>query len=86
MRGGILGKIIWVDLAKEKFEVTQPGEELYQRYLGGYGIGVKLIYQAQPAGINPLDSDTILGFATGPLTGTPAPSPKSSEYKIFGVN
>jgi len=82
MRGGIVGKIIWVDLAKEKFEVAQPAEELYQHYLGGYGIGAKLICQAQPAGINPLDSDTILGFATGPLTGTPAPS--SSRYTVMG--
>jgi aldehyde:ferredoxin oxidoreductase len=50
--------------------------------LGGYGVGAKLIYDKQKPGLEPLAPDNILGFATGPLTGTPAIS--SSRYTVMG--
>jgi len=82
MEGGILGKIVWVNLSKGTIKVMEPDKSLYEQFLGGYGIGVKLIYDKQRAGVGLLDSDNILGFATGPLTGTPAIS--SSRYTVVG--
>ena len=82
MSGSILGKILWVNLSKGTTEVLEPEEALYKQFLGGYGTGVKLIYDKQKPGTEPLDPANILGFATGPLTGTPAVS--SSRYTVMG--
>jgi len=82
MEGGILGKIVWINLSKGTIKVIEPDKSLYEQFLGGYGIGVKLIYDKQKSGVHPFDPDNILGFATGPLTGTPAPS--SSRYTVMG--
>jgi aldehyde:ferredoxin oxidoreductase len=48
------------------------GDEILHRYIGGYGLGARLLYDKVPAGAEPLGPDNILGFLTGPLTGTPA--------------
>lgn len=82
MEGGILGKILWVDLSQGTIEVMEPNKSLYEQFLGGYGTGAKLIYDRQKTGVGPLDPGNILGFATGPLTGTPAIS--SSRYTVMG--
>ena len=82
MKGGILGKIVWVNLSKGTIKVMGQDESLYEQFIGGYGIGVKLIYDKQRSGVGPLDPENILGFATGPLTGTPAIS--SSRYTVMG--
>ena len=82
MEGSILGKILWVNLSKGEIKKIEPEEALYEQFLGGYGIGVKLIYDKQKSGAGALDPDNILGFATGPLTGTPAIS--SSRYTVMG--
>ena len=35
MTHGYHGKILHVDLTKGKFDVEEPGEEFYKKYLGG---------------------------------------------------
>lgn len=82
MKGGITGKILWINLTRGTNEVLQPSKDLYRHFLGGYGIGVRLMYEKQKPGLPPLDPANILGFATGPLTGTPAIS--SSRYTVMG--
>jgi aldehyde:ferredoxin oxidoreductase len=82
MDGGILGKIVWVNLSDGVIKVEEPEATLYEQFLGGYGVGARLIYDKQKKGVGSLDPDNILGFATGPLTGTPAPS--SSRYTVMG--
>ena len=47
-------------------------EELCRDYIGGYGLGARLLYDRIPAGADPLGPDNVLGLLTGPLTGTPA--------------
>ncbi|MDP6239357.1 MAG: aldehyde ferredoxin oxidoreductase C-terminal domain-containing protein, partial [Alphaproteobacteria bacterium] len=42
-------------------------------YIGGMGIGVKLLLDEVPAGADALGADNKLIFAVGPLTGTSAP-------------
>jgi aldehyde:ferredoxin oxidoreductase len=82
MKGGITGRILWVNLSTGTHEVLEPAQDLYRQYLGGYGLGVKLIYEKQKPGLAPMAPENILGFATGPLTGTPAIS--SSRYTVMG--
>jgi aldehyde:ferredoxin oxidoreductase len=74
MIGGYMGKILWVDLATGKIKEEKLDEKLCREYIGGYGIGVRLLYDRMKPKADPLGPDNILGLMTGPFTGTPIPS------------
>ncbi len=68
-----MGKILFVDLSKGELKDEALDEKLCREFIGGYGIGARIIYNRQKAGVDPLGPDNILGFMTGPLTGTATP-------------
>ena len=72
MARGYMGKILNVYLSDGRIVEEPLDEQLCQEYVGGYGIGARLLYERMPAGADPLGPDNILGMLTGPLTGTPA--------------
>ena len=83
------GKILNVNLSAGTLEPEQIPEELYRTYLGGYGLGARLLFDRIPAGADALGPDNILGFFPGLLTGTPlfgiryqavAKSPKNNGW------
>ncbi len=82
MASGIFGKILWIDLTEENFKEETLPEEIYRQYIGGYGLGIKLIYDNMPVRIDPLSPKSIFGFFPGLLTGTAAPF--SGRYMIAG--
>lgn len=82
MNNGYNGKILWVNLSKRKIIEDNLTEDLVKKYLGGYGIGLYIIYKKQIKGIDPLAPESIIGFATGPLTGTPAVI--GSRFTVMG--
>ena len=71
---GYMGKILWVNLSTGKIKEETPDESLYKNYIGGYGIGARLLYDRMKPGADPLGPGNILGLITGPFTGTPIPS------------
>jgi len=73
MPHGYWGKVLFVDLSTGQVEVERPPEEVYRSYLGGYGLGVHVLYERMPAGADPLGPENILGFLPGLLTGSGAP-------------
>jgi aldehyde:ferredoxin oxidoreductase len=74
MVGGYIGKLLFVDLTAGTIKVEAPDDSLYRNYLGGYGIGVRILYSRMKPKIDPLGPENILGVLTGPLTGTAAPT------------
>ncbi|MBN2041765.1 MAG: aldehyde ferredoxin oxidoreductase family protein [Spirochaetes bacterium] len=72
MLGGYMGKLLFVDLSTGKIHEETPDESLYRDYLGGYGIGARILYDRQKPGVDPLSPDSIFSIVTGPLTGTPS--------------
>lgn len=72
MANGYMGKVLNVNLTDGNITEESLGEDLCRDYIGGYGIGARLLYDRIPAGTDPLGPDNILGFLTGSLTGTPA--------------
>ncbi|MFO7918082.1 MAG: aldehyde ferredoxin oxidoreductase family protein [Anaerolineae bacterium] len=72
MARGYMDKILNVNLTTGEIEEEELDEELCRDYIGGYGIGAKLLYERIPVGADPLGPNNILGLLTGPLTGTPA--------------
>jgi aldehyde:ferredoxin oxidoreductase len=71
MAGGYMGKILWVNLSTGEIKEEEPEESLYRDFIGGYGIGSRLLYSRQKGGVDPLGPENTLGLVTGPLTGTP---------------
>jgi len=69
MLGGYTGKLLLVDLSKGEIREEAPDARLYQDFMGGYGLGARILYSRQAGGVDPLGPENILGFTTGPLTG-----------------
>ena len=74
MSGGYIGKISFVDLSTGAIKEEILEEKMCHDFIGGYGIGARILYSRQKAGIDPLGPDNILGLITGPLTGTLVPT------------
>ena len=72
MARGYMGKILNVDLTTGKMQDEPLDDGLCRELIGGYGIGDKLLYDCLRPGTDPLGPENILGFLTGPFTGTPA--------------
>ncbi len=72
MIGGVMGKILWVDLGTGAFEVETVPEEVYVQYLGGMGLAAWALTRAIRDKIDALGPENILGFLPGLLTGTGA--------------
>ncbi|MGI9953135.1 aldehyde ferredoxin oxidoreductase family protein [Moorellaceae bacterium AZ2] len=73
LKGGYTGKILRVDLTRKESRVEELDPRLAAAYIGGAGLGIKLLYDALPAGVDPLSPENVLIFAPGPMTGTDAP-------------
>jgi aldehyde:ferredoxin oxidoreductase len=72
MATGYTGKILNVDLTTGRTAIEPLPDSLYEQYLGGYGLGARILFDRVPAGADPLGPDNILGFVPGLLTGTGA--------------
>jgi len=68
---GWRGTILRIDLTRRKIVRQQMPLELARDYIGGRGIGAKLLYDEVPARTPPLSRENKLYFTVGPLTGTP---------------
>jgi len=71
---GYWGKALMIDLAGERFWSFRIPGEWIRAYLGGEGLGVRLFEDLLPPEARPLEPDSPLIFATGPLSGTAAPA------------
>ena len=65
------GKILNVHLSDGTTDVEELPEQMYRDYLGGYGIGVRLLFDRIPQGADALGPDNVLGLLPGLMTGTP---------------
>lgn len=82
MANGYMGKMLWVDLSKGKLQEETLDGKMCRDFIGGYGLGARVLFSRMKAGVDPLGPDNILGIVTGPLTGTPALG--GSRYIVVG--
>ncbi len=82
MAHGFMGKMLWVDLSRNELKEEVLDEKLGRQFLGGYGLGARILFSRQKAGADPMGPDNILGFVTGVLTGTDAMG--GSRYVVVG--
>lgn len=80
MIGGYMNKVLFVDLTDGSIREETLQENVYRGFIGGPGIGTKILYSHMKAKADPLGPENWLGFVTGPLTGTPVPM--SGRYAV----
>ena len=78
-------RFLKVDLTNEEFEEYSPPERYYQRYIGGWGLGLRMLVDDVEAGIDPLGPRNPMYFVTGPLTGTPL-VPAATNLTVVTLN
>ncbi|KYO63799.1 aldehyde ferredoxin oxidoreductase family protein [Thermovenabulum gondwanense] len=71
---GCWGKVIEVDLSEKVINVKEIPQYLWVEHLGGSGLAARLMYEEKVYNADPLDSNNVLIFITGMLTGTPVPT------------
>jgi len=82
MARGYMGKMLMADLSTSELKDEALGEKLSRQFIGGYGIGARILFSRQKAGVDPLGPDNFLGILTGPFTGTPALS--GTRHTVVG--
>jgi len=78
---GWMGKILWVDLSKQEISERNPEPEFFKKYIGGRGIGIYYLNKFVDPKCDPLSPGNLLCLATGPLTGTNAPT--GNRYMVM---
>ena len=71
---GIWNKIIRVNLSICQVTIENLDEELWRKYLGGSGLGAKLLYDEVNKNVDPLGIENKIYFLTGPFCGTNIPT------------
>jgi aldehyde:ferredoxin oxidoreductase len=82
MARGYTGKMIWVDLTENELKDEILDEGVCKQFVGGYGLGAKILYDRQQPRVDPLGTNNNVGIITGPLTGTAAIG--GSRYTLVG--
>jgi aldehyde:ferredoxin oxidoreductase len=70
---GYKGKILYIDLNKNFTQEKSFDKEFAEKYIGGVGFAIRLLYDETPPNVDPLAPENILVFATGPVCGTYVP-------------
>ncbi|MGM0464692.1 MAG: aldehyde ferredoxin oxidoreductase family protein, partial [Bacteroidota bacterium] len=71
---GYYGRMLEVNLSTGKIEKTKIPDSDIQNFLGGRGLGAKILYDRLKPGTDPLSPENILMFMAGPFVGYPIPS------------
>lgn len=74
MSKGYMQSILWVNLSTQEIKVENLDDQQARGFIGGYGLGARILFSRQRGGVDALGAENILGFLTGPLTGTKVPS------------
>ena len=71
--GGWTGKLLRVNLTDGTHKIEPINLDWAKEYIGGRGLAARYLYEEMDPTVDPLSPENKLIFATGPLTGTPAP-------------
>ena len=83
--GGYAGKFLRVDLTSERLSNAVFDEETLRRYIGGTGIGSKILYDEVPPTASWSDPVNRITLASGPLGGTRIPGSGTISLVMKGA-
>jgi aldehyde:ferredoxin oxidoreductase len=78
---GWQGKLLWVNLSEGTIDTQPLDPQVAKSYIGGRGLGIHLLSQSVDPLCDPYEADNLLIMATGPLTGTGAPT--GARYMVM---
>ncbi|SHH52261.1 aldehyde ferredoxin oxidoreductase family protein [Clostridium grantii] len=81
MLGGYAGKILRIDLTTGELHNTFYDEDTLRKYLGGSGLGARILYDETNSDTDPLGPENLLIFLTGPTEGTRMPN--AGRYQVI---
>ncbi len=70
---GYFNKLLRVNLDTKTITEEKIEDDVLKTWVGGTGLGLKILYDEVPKGVDALDPENRIIFATGPLTGTATP-------------
>jgi aldehyde:ferredoxin oxidoreductase len=71
---GYMGKLLRINLTTNSVKVDDLDIELAKKFVGGRGLGTKMLYDEIDPKIDALSPENKLFFINGPMTGTPTPT------------
>ncbi len=74
MAGAYYEKIARINLTTGEIKVEKLDLEMAHKFIGGRGLGTKILYDEGVATVDPLSPENKLVYITGPMTGAAAPS------------
>ena len=80
MPGSYYEKIARINLSTGKIKIEKLDTELARKFIGGRGLGTKMLYDDGIATVDPLSKENKLIYITGPMTGSASPS--SGRYMV----
>ncbi len=70
---GSWNKVLKVDLTEKKVDIEDIDEEIIRKYLGGNGLGIKLLHDETEGEVEPFSEENPLIFVPGALNGSQIP-------------
>lgn len=80
MSGAYYEKLARINLTTGEIKVEKLDIDMAKKFIGGRGLGTKMLYDEGCATVEPLSPENKLIYITGPLTGAAAPS--SGRYMV----
>jgi len=74
MLHGYAGKMLHIDLTTGKMHVEPLNIEYAKKYIGGIGLGIRLLLDYSKPGVDPFSPENPLILTTGPISGTVWPT------------
>lgn len=68
---GYNGRILLVNLSTSSCQIEEPGEEFYQKYLGGSALNCYYLLKLVPPKADPLGPENVLAISVSVTTGAP---------------
>ena len=62
---GYSGKMLFVDLTKGSYEEKELTEDMAKQFIGGYGIGAKVLFGMMKPGVDPLGPENVFSRIAG---------------------
>ena len=82
--GGYMGRVVLLDLSTKKVSNYVWTDLDREKYIGGKAMASKILYDNLTGKESPFGEDNLIVIATGPLTGTGAPS--SNRFDISSLS
>lgn len=64
---GYMGKVLYCDLTNMRYKEEEVDEAIFRKYVGGWGVGCRLMWERLKPGVDPLGPFNIFGIGTGPF-------------------